>query len=544
MVRARTVASGVLLTLALGGGGCSDPAPEARRGSAGIAARLQAVLSWDAGQVQDPELGIDTDPPRLPLGGGDSGTPRVGDGTAGDRTAPGADLDAAGGAGDQGRDSSPRQDALAADFTGALSASGSSTDAALDVAVDGDGNSYLVGHFFEELTLGAKTLTSHGSHDLLVAKVDRAGNFVWAAQAGGSSWDKGYGVAVDSAGSCYVTGAFNGTVAFGKTTLTSAGSADIFVAKLDGAGNFVWATRAGGPGRDQGQAIALDPAGNVYVTGGFNNFGQGEASFGTLTLSGLGHMEIFVAQLDSAGAFRWVTPAGSPQGEDSGEHFESGYDIAVDPQGNSHVVGAFLGSARFGTRVLTSAGYEDIFVARLNSAGAVQWAVRAGGRNHDDTAYGVALDSWGNSYITGQFFGPQATFGSATLTSRGESDVFVAKLTLTGDLLWATAGGGGGADFAEDIAVGSAGELYITGAHGPGASFGETQLKDFGSWDVFAARVSRGGQFVWAKSAGSYDSDQGFGIALDGRSATFDATTLRAGGSADLFLWKRGTDEP
>ncbi|MDY0112281.1 MAG: SBBP repeat-containing protein, partial [Candidatus Syntrophosphaera sp.] len=150
--------------------------------------------------------------------------------------------------------------------------------------------------------------------------------WLWAKQAGGTYSDEGNGIAIDSSGNSYVTGRFQGTATFGTTTLTTTGSseiADIFVAKLDSSGNWLWATKAGGNDRDYGYDIATDFSGNSYVTGYFN----GTASFGGTTLTSSGQEDIFVAKLDSSGNWLWAKKAG-------GTCSESGLSIATDSSGN------------------------------------------------------------------------------------------------------------------------------------------------------------------------------------------------------------------
>jgi hypothetical protein len=120
--------------------------------------------------------------------------------------------------------------------------------------------------------------------------VDSGGNFLWAKRAGGVSSVRGQGIAVDSSGNAYVTGYFQGTAVFGATTLTSAGSNDIYMAKVDSGGNFLWAKRAGGTSYDVGQSIAVDSSGNAYVTGEF----VGTAVFGATTLTSAGNSDVFI----------------------------------------------------------------------------------------------------------------------------------------------------------------------------------------------------------------------------------------------------------
>ena len=212
------------------------------------------------------------------------------------------------------------------------------------------------------------TLTSAGGDDIFVTKYDASGDLVWAKQAGGTGLDEGNGIAVDGSGNSYVVGNFNGSATFGpgetnETTLTSTGSGEIFVAKYDASGDLVWAKRAGGISFDQGRGIAVDGSGNSYVTGDFvgsATFGPGETNETTLTAAG--GTDIVVAKYDASGDLVWAKRAG-------GTSDDFGFGIAGDGSGNSYVTGFFFVSATFGPgetneTTLTSAGSDDVFVAK------------------------------------------------------------------------------------------------------------------------------------------------------------------------------------
>jgi len=123
----------------------------------------------------------------------------------------------------------------------------------------------------------------------------QAPDWLWANKAGGNDDDVGWSIAIDDAGYSYVTGCFDGTVTFGSTTLTGSGGFDIFVAKMDSNGNWLWAKKAGGNDYDVTYTISIDNTGNSYVTGIF----RGTATFGSTTLTNIGFTNIFVAKLDS-----------------------------------------------------------------------------------------------------------------------------------------------------------------------------------------------------------------------------------------------------
>jgi hypothetical protein len=159
------------------------------------------------------------------------------------------------------------------------------------------------------------------------------------------------------------------------------------------------------------------------------------------------------------------------------------------------VTGNFQGTADFGTKTLTSTGLGDVFVAKLDTTGAVMWAQPAGGTSGDN-GYGIAVDSSGTSHVVGHFAGT-ATFGSTTLTSKGMSDVFVTKLDSTGTFMWAQSAGGMSMEFGYGIALDGSGNSYVTGMFQATATFGTTTLtsKSKGLGDVFVARVDKSGQF-------------------------------------------------
>lgn len=327
------------------------------------------------------------------------------------------------------------------------------------IAVDGQGNSYVTGYFgwgngvstatFGSGEINQTVLTSvTNSFDIFVAKYDTKGALVWAKRTGGPDFDRAFGIAVDEAGSSYVTGMFGlfsvgaSTAHFGpgeanETTLTSAGSSDIFVGKYGNSGELVWVTRAGGAGTDWGEAIAVYGVDNTYVSGSFQDtatFGPGEA--GQAVQFSSGGADAFVAKYDNEGSLRWVTRAGGPS-----DDWSSG--IAVDEAGNGYVTGFFgefgtaIATATFGEgeanqTVLTSAGSHDISVAKFDSSGALVWATRAGGEG-SDRGLGIAADAAGKSYVTG-FFQGTAIFGGEgnriVLTS-GHQNVFVAQYAST-----------------------------------------------------------------------------------------------------------------
>ena len=342
-------------------------------------------------------------------------------------------------------------------------------------AVDAAGNVYLAGVFANSIVLGGTTLASSGNGDVFVAKFNPAINqFVWAQRAGGLGDDGASALAV-SGTSVYVAGSFkSSTAGFGSSNLTNAGAADVFVAKLTDAGNFLWAQRAGGTGYDQATALAVSGV-NVYVAGSFNS---STASIGTTTIDSAGSYDAFVAKFvdaGSMGSLAWVQRAG-------GIGYDYAQALAVSSTG-VYVAGSFESpTAVFGPITLTNTGISNVFVAKLTDAGntgSFVWAQRAGGTNED---YAYALAVKGTSvYVAGIFTSATVSFGTTTLTNASVNiaDVFVAKLTDAGNtssFAWAQQAGGTDDDYTTALAL-SGTSMYVVGYFvSPSAGFGVTTL--------------------------------------------------------------------
>ncbi|MBU1536633.1 SBBP repeat-containing protein, partial [Myxococcota bacterium] len=190
-----------------------------------------------------------------------------------------------------------------------------------------------------------------------------------------------------------------------------------FIARLDTSGAFLWAVNAGGDMQNRGISIATDSAGNSYVTGNF----QGTANFGPHNLVSVGGEDVFVSKVDPTGDFLWATQGGGGSGD-------TGYGITLDSIGNIFVTGNFIGTASFGTAVLTSPGGYDAMVLKIDNDGNWLGAARAGGVN-DCYGYSVAVDGNDNVYTVGNFLGT-ADFGGTILTSAASWEVFLAKNLL------------------------------------------------------------------------------------------------------------------
>lgn len=394
----------------------------------------------------------------------------------------------------------------AGNFVWAKSFVGSFSDAgAASIAVDGTGNIYTTGYFSSQVDFDPAQstqfyMTSAGSYDIFISKLNSFGNFVWAKRLGGSGVDQPSTIAVDLLGNVYTSGFIQANADLDPGLATYflpfiSGNSDVFISKLDTSGNFVWGKGMGGSGNDQGNSITIDALGDVYTTGYFSGSGDFDPSPGGLfNLSSTGGNDIFILKLTSAGNFLWAKKIGSP-GADQGN------SIAVDVLGNVYTTGFFTGTADFDPNAanynLTSAS-ADIFISKLNAFGNFVWA-KSMGNISQDMGYGIAVDNSGNVYTSGFFvaevdFDPGA--GIYKLTPPGYyDDIFILKLDASGNFIWAKNMGGTDIDRGFALAVDAVGNVYSTGYFYGTADFdpdaGEYNLTSVGNSDIFIVKLSQ-----------------------------------------------------
>jgi hypothetical protein len=421
--------------------------------------------------------------------------------------------------------------AIGASLPAAVRAGGTGDDTARSVAALPDGSAIVTGRFTEAASFGDVTLTGPSSSNLYVARVDPSGEWAWATGADGGS---GFGHSISALpdGSAIVAGQFSGTLTLGATELVSAGEDDVFVARISASGAWIWATRAGSAASDAAYGVASSSDGSAIVVGYFSD----SATFGDVTVTSVGNHDVFVAKVGPTGSWVWAASAGA-----SG--WETALAVSTLSDGSAIVTGSLSGTATFGGTTVTVAGSSAAFVARISASGSWLWATGADGAV---AGRAVASSSDGSAVIAGQFYNP-ATFGGTTLTSAGGSDLFVAKVDANGDWAWATGTGSTGFDLANGVAAAADGSTIVVGQFEGTVAFGGTSLTTNAGRDVFVARISTTGAWIWATSAGSVENDEGFGVASTGdgsiyvvgefrQSATFGETVLVSLGGRDLFV--------
>ncbi|MBL7912618.1 MAG: SBBP repeat-containing protein [Bacteroidia bacterium] len=430
-------------------------------------------------------------------------------------------------------------------FTWAKNMGGTSLDNGLSIAVDASGNVYTTGYFQGTADfdpgVGVSNLTSIGSTDIFISKLNASGTFVWAKQIGGAGSDIGRSIKVDASGNVYTTGHFSGSVDFnpgaGTFSLTSFGSNDIYVSKLDASGNFVWAKQMGGINNDQGYSIALDASSNVYTTGAFEGTADFDPNAGVSNSISAGSFDIFISKLDVNGNFVWAKSIGSTSDD-------FGLCITIDAPGNVLTSGYFKATADFdpsaATYTLTSVNARDIFISKLSSSGNFVWAKQIGGGG-DQTANGLVTDASGNVYATGSFagatdFDPSA--GVFSLNNIGADDIFICALNQSGLFNWAKGIGSSGFDYGRGITLDGSGNVLTTGEFSGTADFdpgvGTNSLVAFSSSsDSYISKLNVNGNFISAKNIGSSGGAAvGNGIVSDASSNIY--TTGYFSGTTDF----------
>jgi len=384
---------------------------------------------------------------------------------------------------------------------------------AFSVAVDVSGNSYVTGYFESSIVnFGPFSLSNAGYVDLFLEKYDVAGNVLWAKSAGGTNLDDAYSVVVDVSGNSYVTGrSYSLTMRFDTITLTTtdANPVYLFLAKYDASGNALWAKKIGGEDDDAPPSVATDFFGNAYMTGGFVS--------DTLivdqdTLINNGYENIFIVKYNASGNVVWARSAG-------GTGVEKANSIAVDTFGNAYVAGHFLDqNVVFGSDTLTNwdSSYK-LFLAKYDALGNALWARSAiGALSYGGPS--VAVDAVGNVYVSGSFFEGAMTFDFITIGNYGHDDMFLAKYNAAGYIQWANSAGGSDYDRAYSVVVDASGNSYVTGAYSSDKLIADDDtLANLSApnSDIFLVKYNELGNEVWAKCVGGTENDIGYSLAMN-----------------------------
>lgn len=331
------------------------------------------------------------------------------------------------------------------------------------------------------------TLITQGDNDVFIATYDFGGNLLWVKSEGAIKNEKALGITYDNFGNVIICGYFTDTTKFNGVVIPGNGSQDMFVAKYDMNGNFLWMKHAGGPGEEQAKSVTCDPSGNIYVCGMYSDGAVfGSSTFFTANTAWGKFFDIYIAKYSPNGTLLWLKRG-------VGDYNDIAWSLTMDNAGKLYVTGDFSG-ADFSGNMLWPYGMEDVFVACYDQNGNIQWVVRAG-HPWVDRARGIGTDGT-SIYITGQF-GGTATFGSHTITAADSSDIFIASLNNSGTFTWATSIGGEADTYEPDsyesgiaVCAEANGHAYVTGSILNGGVFGSMTVPGYTRSDVFITKMS------------------------------------------------------
>lgn len=386
-------------------------------------------------------------------------------------------------------------------FQWAVHGGSPSTDFILDMTMDEDRNVFITGYFQETMVLGNFAIQSNGLDDFFVAKLDSTGEVAWLKGFGGAGLDAGFAIETDFVGNIVVLGYMQDEVDFGGATLTSAGTYDICLFKLDPSGQIIWARRDGGAGQDQAFGLAIDNQANIYVSGFF----AGSAFIGNNLLDSDGFLDAVLYKVSPSGGVDWVQNGGG-SGNDIGQA------VDVDEAGDVYVTGSFENSASFGNNILTSSGSSDVFLAKYSTNSTLLWAKKAGGPGTERPFDLIYHD--GDIVLTG-FFVESASFDFSSLSSSGEQDIFLAKYSDTGIHQWAKSFGGVNDEWGRKLDHNENGDIYLTGFYEGFAAFDTDGIGAQLGQDAFIAKTDDAGSIYWVRSDGGFGEEEGFGMAVD-----------------------------
>ena len=341
---------------------------------------------------------------------------------------------------------------------------------------------------------------------------------VYSTYLGGVYNDQGYDIAVDGSGNAYVTGwttSSNFPTTPGAYDPTYNGGSDAFVAKFSPSGSLIYSTYLGAGGDDLGYAIAVDSSGYAYVAGTTSS-----SNFPTLNPyqgTNQGDVDVFVTKLSSSGdSLIYSTYLG-------GSSTDVGSGIAVDGSSYAYVAGTTF-SSNFPTlnpSQGTNQGDVDVFVTKLSSAGnSLIYSTYLGGSS-TDVGSGIAVDSSGYAYVTGSTNSWNFPMQSPYQWDQSGTDIFVTKLSSSGNsLIYSTYLGGGVEDYGYGIAIDGSGNAYVTGrtwsSDFPTLNPYQTDQGGYPGDDAFVTKLSSSGNsLIYSTYLGGTSYDYGQAIAVD-----------------------------
>ena len=266
-----------------------------------------------------------------------------------------------------------------------------------------------------------------------------------------------------------------------------------------------WTQQLSSTGADYISDIKTDRAGNIYACGWFEE----TLTIGSNSLISLGGYDMFIAKYNLSGTCLWAVQAG-------GSAEDAAKSLNIDSSGYLYAVGYFEGNATFGSNNIASEGARDIFVSKYDSSGNLIWIEHSGGTDLDE-ANAIASDASGNVFISGIFNGT-ALFDTASITSSGLDDIFIASYSKDGDFKWVKQAGGTENDNITGIACDNNSNIYLSGYFNDTLLIVNDTILSIGLTDALILKYDSSGNLIWYKTygGGNYDYTSGIAITTNG----------------------------
>lgn len=381
----------------------------------------------------------------------------------------------------------------------------------MDVVVDKENNSYVVGYISGETAFNEtqKAKIAQGNGDIIIAKYNEIGQLIWFKQFGGTNSDRGYKIAIGPDQKPVIAGQFFGQIKFGTTTLNAANnSKDIFLAKLSSDGEVEWATKEGGNDADNVGALAVDNQNNIILSGQFKGTITINSETTTSKINPENNEEsfdIFLVKYSEKGTILW-----NEFGKSS--YDDRGLALTTDSQNNIYLSGQFSKEFVFGDAVCTTTNYNNSFLFKLNPSGSLIWKnlLRAGFILAND----IQCNAANELIVTGDFSGtfnyetPQKTTSISTTYSK---NIFCLSVDLNGNYKWSNKFGSTSEVSSKSIACAPNGEIALVGYFK--CSFNELQTNpayfvSAGFKDAFVIYLNPTGSLKKAVNFGSSKDDE------------------------------------
>ncbi|MCE3295597.1 MAG: hypothetical protein K0R65_1311 [Crocinitomicaceae bacterium] len=392
------------------------------------------------------------------------------------------------------------------------------TAESMDVVLDNEGNSYITGYIsgdaeFQDIQIDITT----GYSEIIVAKIDPDGNYLWTKKFGGNQSDKGLKIALTSTNEIIITGTFFGSITFGTTELNSANnSKDIFLAKLTNNGDVIWARSDGGNLGDNVYGLSVDNQNNIITTGQF----EGSATYGSQTFTStinpdtdLPSFDIFLAKYDTNGNPLWAKSS-------QAEYDDRGLSVDCDNQNNIYLSGQFSDTINFFGLTIDNNINSAGFVSKFDAAGNRLWFDKlAAGQV---IAYDIEVDNQQNIVVTGDFLGQLVVWANESLnllSNPYSKKIFVVKLSPSGNYIWGRANGSESEVSSRTVTVDDLNNIYIGGYFRCNFdeyrdSTGTSHFQSAGFKDIFVSKFSPSGALLWKRQAGGQKEEACWGIDL------------------------------